>query len=200
MMSLLSFLAMEIALVALFYAGYRQANEAALVNTGVGMLVTALPAAVEIALSSLGASQASFTALLTLWVGCASVLHNVGMLGYYESLWWWDHLTHTFSAALAAALLYAALLVTVGPAAGGGTTHLAIVTIAILLVVSLLWELAELGMRHLGERYGIEPVLVHYGWRDTGLDLVFDVVGAVLVLVLDVRLFVPVFETLDTAL
>lgn len=200
MTSLLGLLAVEAPLFALLYAGYRQENEAAVFNTVVAILVTATPAAVELALRALGTPQPSFTSLLTLWTGIASVLHCVGMLGYYESLWWWDHLTHTVSSALTAALLYAALLVAVGPAPDGGTAHLAAATLGTVLLLSLLWELAELVMRHLGERYGVEPVLIHYGWRDTGLDLVYDAVGAVLVLALDVRLFVSVFETLATAL
>lgn len=200
MTSLLSLLAMEALLFALLYAGYRQKNEAALVNTVVAILVTATPFAVELALRAHGAPQASFTSLLTLWVGGASVLHCVGMLGYYESLEWWDHLTHAISAALTAALLYAALLVAVGPAPDVGTVSLAVATLGLVLVLSLLWELTELVMRGLGKRYGIEPVLVHYGWQDTEFDLVFDIVGAVLVLALDVRLFVPVFETLHKAL
>jgi hypothetical protein len=200
MTSLLSLLAMEAPLFALLYAGYRQQNGAALFNTIVAILATATPGAVELALRAHSAPQASFTSLLTLWVGVASVLHCLGMLGLYESLEWWDHLTHTISAALTAALLYAALLVAVGPASGGGTAHLAVATLGLVLVLSLLWELTELVMRGLGKRYGIEPVLVHYGWQDTEFDLVFDIVGAVLVLALDVRLFVPVFETLHPVL
>jgi hypothetical protein len=47
-------------------------------------------------------------------------------------------------------------------------------------------------------------VLEHYGRRDTVLDLFFDVTGAVLVLVADLRLFVPTAraspETTVTAL
>lgn len=200
MTSLLSLLAMEAPLFALLYAGYRRRNEAALVNTVVAILVTATPIGVELTLRALGTPQASFTSLLTLWVGGASILHCLGMLGLYESVRWWDHLTHTISAALAAALIYAALLVAAGPAPDVGTASLAVATLGVVLVFSLLWELTELVMRHIGERYGVEPVLVHYGWRDTGLDLVFDTLGAVLVLALDVRLFVPVFETLSTAL
>jgi hypothetical protein len=69
-----------------------------------------------------------------------------------------------------------------------------------MVVLGLLWELLELVLRELGDRHGIEPVLIHYGWRDTALDIVFDVVGVVLVLAVDLRLFVPVFETLTAAL
>ena len=177
-------------LTALFVTALRQENGAAVVNTAAALLVTLVPAAVEAALG------VSFTPLLTYWVGGASVLHCVGMLGWYETIPGWDHLTHTVSSALAAALLYAGLLV----AADLSGAVAAAVTLLVIVVLGVLWELMELVMRELGERHGIEPVLIHYGWRDTVLDMVFDVVGVVLVLVVDLRLFVSVFETLVAAL
>jgi hypothetical protein len=130
---------------------------------------------------------------LTLWVAAAGALHSVGMLGPYDSTWWWDHLTHTVSAALFAALAYGAALVALptmgipdGPAAVAG------VTVALTFGVGVLWELVEVLARELGERFDIEPVLTLYGWQDTAADLVFDVVGAVLVVALDIRIFLGV--------
>jgi hypothetical protein len=125
---------------------------------------------------------------LPLWVAVAGLLHSVGMLGSYESVWWWDHLTHTVSAMLIAALVYAGLLV-----AANGTTStagIAALTVVYTFGIGVFWELIELVARALGKRYDIEPVLVHYGWRDTLFDLVFDVLGAVVVVVVDIRLFV----------
>jgi hypothetical protein len=125
------------------------------------------------------------------------------MLGPYESTDWWDHVTHTVSAGLVAALAYAALTavargpagVGVGPVGVGlGPVGVAGATVAFVMVVGVFWELVELFARHLGEQYGIEPVLVHYGRRDTALDLLFDLVGALAVVTLDVRWFVPIAE------
>lgn len=200
MTSLLTFLAVQTPLVALLALGYRRENKAAVVNTIAAIAATATPITVELVLQALGSPSVSFTPFLTLWTGLAGVLHAVGMLGYYESVGWWDHLTHTLSSALATALLYAGLLVTVGPAPDGSTGHLAAGTIAVVIGLSLFWELAEIGMRYIGERFGVEPVLVHYGWEDTGLDLVYNLLGTLFVLVVDIRLFVPVFETLVAAL
>lgn len=177
-------------LAAILAEAVRRENGAAVTNTAASLLVTLLPAAVQVALG------VSFSPLLTYWVGGASVLHCVGMLGWYESVQGWDHLTHTVSAALAGALLYAGFLVAFGLSGVGA----AAATLLLIVVLGVLWELLELLVRDLGERYGIEPVLVHYGWRDTALDMVFDVVGVVLVLVVDLRVFVPTFETLTAAL
>ena len=170
----------------------RRENEAAVVNTAGALAVTLLPVSVEFLLGP----PVTFTPLLTYWAGVASVLHCLGMLGLYDRINVWDHLTHTVSAALATAVLYGGLL------SMGGLTRpdAALATLVVLLGLGVLWEAVELLFRELGERFGIEPVLIHYGWRDTAFDLVFDVVGAVLVLAVDVRLFVSVFETLEKGL
>ncbi|MFD1568126.1 hypothetical protein ACFSAU_11535, partial [Halolamina litorea] len=125
----------------------------------------------------------------TFWVAVAGFLHSLGMLGRYESVWWWDHLTHTLSAALLAALLYASLLVVAPGVAVVGT-------VVVTLTLGVVWEIGELLAREVASRYDIEPVLVHYGRRDTALDLVFDAVGTVLVVALDLRLFVPIVEAI----
>ena len=177
-------------LAALLALAVERENGAAVVNTAACLLVTLVPVAVETGVG------VSLTPLLTFWIGGASVLHCVGMLGVYESVRGWDHLTHTVSAALAGALLYAGFLVVADRSAAGA----AAATLLLIVGLGVLWELLELAMRELGERYGVEPVLIHYGWRDTALDMVFDVVGVALVLVVDLRLFVPVFETLAAAL
>ena len=132
------------------------------------------------------------TPALPIWVTVAGLLHSVGMLGPYDTRWWWDHLTHTVSAMLVAALVYAGLIVA---GASGATPPLSRATIAgatviYTMAIGIFWELIELVARAVGERYDVEPMLVHYGWRDTALDLVFDLVGAVLVVALDLRIFV----------
>lgn len=183
----------EAALLGLLYVGYRRENTPAVVNTAVATLLTLVPAAVAW-LFGVDGDGSTALPLLTLVIGVAGVLHGIGMLGHYDTVWWWDHLTHTLSAALAAALLYAGLLVggVPEPAAAAGTVFG-------LVTFGVLWEVAELVAREVAARYEIEPVLVHYGWRDTALDLVFDVLGAALIVALDVRLFVPTLEAIGRA-
>ncbi|MFB6311183.1 MAG: hypothetical protein ABEH64_08380 [Salinirussus sp.] len=160
----------------------RQGNASAIVNGAVALAAAFVP----FGLGLLGPT--AFEPVLALWVAAAGLLHLIGMLGPYETISWWDHVTHTVSAALVAALLYAVLLArtTLPAESAAGITVLAV------LVVGILWEAVELLARAVGERYGIEPVLVPYGWRDTALDLVFDLLGAVIVVVFDLRVFVAV--------
>lgn len=192
----ISILLFQGAILGLLVVAVRRRNVAAAVNAFGSLVLALLPTALD-AVVRTGSGQAlAFDPSLALWLGVAGFLHSLGMLGPYDSTWWWDHLTHTVSAALVAALLYAAFVVTVPsltehtPWPGGVGT----LTVVFTFVIGVFWELIELVAREVGDWYDIEPVLVHYGWEDTGLDLVFDVVGALVVVVLDVRIFVSTVE------
>ena len=176
-------------IVAALVEGIRRESGAVVVNAVAALGVTAVPSAV---LLSLEAGPALVWDI-TLWAAAASFLHSLGMLGLYESVDWWDHLTHTLSAGVLAAAFYPMSLVAWSDTAEL-TLAVAGATVGLTLAAGIAWEILELVARELGKRYDIEPILVHYGRRDTALDLVFDVVGAVLVLTLDVRLFLPVVE------
>jgi hypothetical protein len=180
-----------VALVGTLLVSIRRRADAAAVNAAASILVAALSLVVASGAVPPGEGVA-FDPTLPLWVTTAGVLHVMGMLGSYESIWWWDHLTHTVSAALVAALLYAAFLVTAGNGAvpALSSAELAAATVLGTLAVGVFWELLELVARAVGERFGVDPILVVYGRRDTALDLVFDVVGAILVVALNARLFV----------
>ncbi|MFC7232569.1 hypothetical protein ACFQMM_16435 [Saliphagus sp. GCM10025308] len=181
----------QVGILAILLEALHRRDAAAATNALVSFAVTLLPAAVEyVAEAGFGASIA-FGTDLPFWIAVAGFLHAVGMLGPYDSVWWWDHLTHLVSAALVAALVYAGFLV-LTPALGWW--QIGLLTICVTFVVGVLWELLEIIARRAGIRYDVEPVLVHYGWRDTAFDLVFDVLGALLVVLFDLRLFVPVAD------
>ena len=180
---------------ALFLVAVRRRDAAAAVNALAALVLALLPVAVGVALPATAARSALIGPALPLWLSVAGLLHSVGMLGLYDSVRWWDHVTHTVSAALVAALCYAAVVAlpdAVGVAPGAGTA--AVATTAFTFAVGVFWELIELVARDVGERFEVEPVLVHYGRRDTAVDLGFDVVGALLVVGADLRLFVPLVE------
>lgn len=164
-------------------------NVAAAVNALVASLLALLSLPLTAGLRSPW-SGAVLAPELPLWVTVAGLLHSVGMLGPYDSIRWWDHLTHTVSAALVAALLYAGVIVAADGTGLLASTGTAVTTVVYTFAVGVFWELLELAARAVAERYDIEPVLVHYGWRDTALDLGFDLLGAVLVVAFDVRVFV----------
>jgi hypothetical protein len=183
-------LALQLAVLGTLVEAVRRRNVAATVNALFALGVTVLPALVAAVAPSITVDPT-----VPLWIALAGFLHSLGMLGLYESVWWWDHLTHTVSAALVAALLYAALVV--GFALPPIT--LAVATILFTFAVGVFWELIELVAREVGDRFDVEPVLVHYGWRDTAFDLLFDVVGALLIVGFEVGVFVPIVDRFPQA-
>lgn len=186
-------------ILGLFVTAIRRGNEAAAINAFVAFVITILPVAVDVVFRVVLAQGDLFGPVLPIWIAAAGVLHSLGMLGLYESTWWWDHVTHTVSAALVAALVYAGFIVTFPDLWGDSAVPGIIATVGFTFAIGVFWELIELVARELGDRFDIEPVLVHYGWRDTAVDLLFDVVGALLVIGFDVRLFAPVLDRVPVA-
>lgn len=173
----------------------RDENAPAALNAGASFLLVLAPVAVDLAVSRVYGVRVGLFPDVSLWVAVAGLLHSYGMLGPYDDVGWWDHLTHTLSAALVAALFYAGVLVAAEAAsvsAGNGLVWAVVVLLTLL--AGVFWELIELLAREFGRRFDVPPVLDHYGRRDTVLDLLFDLVGALLVLVADLRAFVPMAE------
>ncbi|WP_136690000.1 hypothetical protein [Halorhabdus amylolytica] len=198
MFDLLILLALSLqgAILGLLVVAVRRRNVPAAVNASGAFVLAVLPTVLEIGLRTGLGEQLALNPLLAIWLGVAGFLHSLGMLGLYDTTWWWDHLTHTVSAALAAALLYAAFLVAFPSLSGNipWPDSVGSMTVAFTLVIGIFWELLELLARDVADRLDVEPVLVHYGWRDTAADLVFDILGAIVVVALDVRIFVSIVE------
>jgi hypothetical protein len=192
---------LQLGIVATLAVAVRQRSGAAVVNALVSLAVAVLPAVLEGLFPAVTGTSVRFTPALSFWLAAAGLLHSIGMLGPYESVPWWDHLTHTLSAGVVAALVYAGAIVLARESPGLVLSSLGLAgaTLAGTFLLGVFWEAIELVAREIGERYDVEPVLVHYGWRDTALDLLFDLVGALVVVLLDVRLFVPVAEAFPGA-
>ncbi|MFC4550992.1 MULTISPECIES: hypothetical protein [Halorussus] len=157
------------ALVAVFVEGVRKRNPGAVVNAALALAATFLPDLFE------RRYDVEFRPWQRVYTQAAMLTHAVGMLGPYEDTWWWDHLTHTHSATLLAGLVHA-----VSRRRGHDPRPRVLGTV---VGVGVLWELMEHAIHAVAERLGFDPVLVPYGRTDTMLDLVFDLVGALVVVV-----------------
>jgi hypothetical protein len=120
---------------------------------------------------------------LVLWITLAATLHAIGALGLYESLGWYDSLTHTFSASIVAGVGYA-----VARSVEQHTTAVtftrgfrATFVVLFVLAVGVAWEILEFASGGVATLIGGEAVLAQYGTTDIVNDLVFNTVGAVLV-------------------
>jgi hypothetical protein len=155
-------------IVAVVVEGVRRRNPGAVVNAVVALGATYLPAALE------NRCVGEFRPWQRVYVTTAMLTHAVGMLGPYDDVWWWDHLTHTHSATLLGGLIHV-----VSRRLDVNPRPRVVVGVA---TAGLLWELVEYVAHVASRRVGLEPVLVSYGAVDTFLDLVFNFVGAGLVL------------------
>jgi len=177
---------MELLLVGILAIGLVTGSTGVIVNTGVGLLVTQLPALLErdygIALDP----------ALTLWITTAVFLHAVGVIGlpwsdvnFYKSIWWWDHLTHALSSSIVAAIGYTTVRaldrhsedIYVPP------RFMFVFILLFVLAFGVAWEVLEFTITLAAEATGNETVLTQFGLGDTMLDLVFDTIGAVVVAV-----------------
>lgn len=160
-------------IIAVITAGLRRRNLGAVVNGVLALVAAYLPSIIE------RRYGVEFRPWQRAYTGTAMLLHAAGMLGLYDDTWWWDHLTHTLSATLLGGFVH------VIAHRRGRDPHPRV--FAAIVGGGVLWELVEYAVRALTDRLGLQPVLIPYSVRDTLLDLVFDLVGALLVLAIGGR-------------
>jgi hypothetical protein len=176
--------AMQVVLVGLVFIGLDRGNVGIVANGAIALGVTYLPAVLE------HDYHIPMDAGLTLWITTAVFLHALGTVGipgselsFYQSVWWWDHLTHTLSSSVVAAAGYATVraidLHTEEVYLPWQFTF--VFVLLFVLAFGVLWEVIEFGVAGAADLLGGEPVLTQYGLDDTLLDLVFDAVGGVVV-------------------
>jgi hypothetical protein len=167
---------LQAAIAVLLVVGLLVGNLGIVVNGVVALGVTFLPAVLE------RDYALPLNPTHTLWLTLAVFLHTVGMTGLYREVWWWDHVTHTLSATVVAAAGYAAVSALDEYSDAVRFTDRFLFVFIVLFTVGLgvLWEVLEFVARELADVVGADPVLVQYGLEDTVVDLVFDMVGAVL--------------------
>ena len=144
-----------------------------MVNAVFAFLGTYVPAIVE------RVFDVRFRPWQRIYVGTAMVAHAVGMLGPYDHTPGWDHLTHTLTSSILGGAVF------VSARRRGRDPRPRVVGVVVIL--GLLWELVEYLIHATADRLGLEPILVVYSRTDTVLDLAFNLVGALLVLVFGER-------------
>lgn len=176
--------AMEVGLMTMFGLGLVRTNTGILVNTGIALLVTQLPSVLE---RDLGIPM---DAGLTLWITSAVFLHAFGTVGVpwspltpYQSVWWYDHLTHGLSASVVAAVGYSTVrALDVHTDDVSYPPEFTVVFVFLfVLAFGVLWEVIEFSVAGLAAVVGSGNVLTQYGLEDTMLDLIFDTAGAAVV-------------------
>jgi hypothetical protein len=177
---------METGLVGLFLVGLLRGSTTVAINSLLALAVARLPGVLE---RDYGIPM---DAGLTLWITSAVFLHAFGGIGLpwtplspYQSLWWYDHLTHGLSASVVAAAGYAtARALDVHSADVTFPSEFMVVFIFLfVLAFGVLWEVIEFAASSLSTLVLAEPVLTQYGLEDTMLDLIFNMAGAAIIAV-----------------
>lgn len=175
---------MQTSLIGLFFIGLDRRNPGIVVNTGIALLVTQLPPILE------RDYNLPMDTGLTLWITVAVFLHALGTVGipggtisFYQSVWWWDHLTHALSSSIVAAVGYSTVRALDQHTPGISLPPKFMFAFILLFVLAfgVLWEVLEFGIAGLASLTRSETVLTQYGLSDTMLDLVFDMIGGVIV-------------------
>jgi len=176
--------AMQYALFGMITVGFYEGSMGVMVNAGIGFAVTYIPAILE------RDYDIPMDPALVLWITTAVFLHAFGTLGLpgdvlspYRSIWWWDHLTHTFSASIVAAVGYTAVraLDDHTDAVEFPSEFVFVFILLFTVAFGVFWEVIEFALGGLAAATGTQGVLTQYGLEDTMKDLMFNTLGGVVV-------------------
>ncbi|WP_254528684.1 hypothetical protein [Natrinema gelatinilyticum] len=167
--------AMQLALAALLLVGVVRRDLTTLVNAGVALAITFLPAVLE------RDARLPLEPGLVFWLTTAVFLHALGSAGAYALVGQWDSLTHTISASIVAAAGYAVVrgIDLHTDEVYLPTTMLFAFILVFVLAFGVIWELLEFAIDESARLLGFRAVVAQYGLDDTIVDLVFDSAGAV---------------------
>lgn len=167
--------AMQVALGGLLIYGLYARDVPTVTNGVIALAITFIPAVLE------RDRRLPLEPELVFWLTAAVFLHALGSAGLYALLGPFDHVTHALSASIVAAAGYSVVR-----AIDLHTNEVYLppkvmfaVILLFVLAVGVVWELMEFAIDQGAQRIGFEAALAQHGIHDTILDLVFDLVGAV---------------------
>ncbi|WP_435345856.1 hypothetical protein [Haloarchaeobius sp. HRN-SO-5] len=176
---------LQLVMVGILAAGLWLGNGGVVVNAGVGLLVTLLPAFLE------RNYRFTMNVGIVLWITVAMFLHALGTLPLpgldlatlYGTTTWWDHVTHALSSSLVAGVAYAIVR-----ALDEHTEYihlparfLFVYLLMFVMAFGVVWELIEFYISVAARLLGVGTVLTQYGLDDTILDLFYNTLGGLLV-------------------
>jgi hypothetical protein len=118
---------------------------------------------------------------LVLWIFIAVFLHNLGLfMKFYDTIWWWDKLTHFLSTGLIAGFGFIGIVIADKylPSIYLPPRFLPFFIIIFVMAMGVFWEVVEYFLDAL---FGTR---MQYSLSDTVMDLVFNLAGAVAVAII----------------
>jgi uncharacterized membrane protein YjdF len=168
---------LQVGLLVIAAYGFYRGETGIVANGLVPLVVTLVPAYLR------RDKNISMDTSYVLWIAIAVFVHAVGSLGLYESIPWYDSITHALSATIVAGTGYAAVKAI---DRNSEQTNLpAELQFAFILVFvmafGVFWEIIEFTLGLASQLLGGEAVLAQYGLDDTVTDLLFNQLGAIIV-------------------
>lgn len=176
---------MQLTLFGLLFVGLERQSPNIMLNAGLGLGITFLPAVLE------RDHEIPMDAGLTLWITAAAFLHAVGIIGIpgtgqslYGSIPYYDHVTHGLSASVVAAVGYATVRAF---DEHSDRIHLPprfifVFILVFVMAFGVVWEIVEFSIDILGRNTGVGVSgFTQHGFDETMLDLVFNTMGGVVV-------------------
>lgn len=169
---------LQVVLAGIILVGVVTVDVNVIVNGGVGLGMTFLPAL-------LGRDWTAHTNVgLTLWIAVAVVLHVLGTLAFYQTVWGWHKVAHATTGTLVAALGYAAVraLETHTNSIAFPPRFTFVIVVLFVFSVGVFWEILEFAIDQLAATAGMEDVVLsQHGRDDTVSDMIANTAGALLV-------------------
>jgi hypothetical protein len=168
---------MQISLFAIVVYGLLAGQPKAIINGGIGLGVTLLPAILR------RNYQFSLDPWLGLWITTAVFLHTLGSAGLYLQFTWWDSVTHALSASLVAGVGYTAARVIDlhNEEIHIPTQFVFVYLFIVVLAFGVIWELFEFALDLISAETGLTMPLAQHGLDDTVIDMLYNSLGALLV-------------------
>lgn len=148
-----------------------------ILNAGIGLAVTFLPALLRRDYS------VPMDPMLTLGIALAVLFHAAGTLGPYRQWGWYDQVAHFVSATVVAAVGYATARAVVlhEEEAHVPEPYMFVFVLIFVLAFGVAWEIMEFAIQGLAATFGLSPPLVQFGIDDIVLDLVANAIGGLAV-------------------
>lgn len=165
--------ALKIVLLAVFFAEFYVQDYLVAIGTLVALTISLIPAGIT------RNYHINLPWVIDLAITTALTLHFVGLfynLYHDQTWWWWDHLTHFIGTAVIGLMaFYITFALDYTKKLHLTLPFIVISTITAALAIGALWEIAEYYFDHI---FGTNTV---QGIDDTIHDLVFDLLGAIVV-------------------
>lgn len=156
---------MQVGMLAVGLAGIVTGNFSWLPSAFISLLISEIPSILARDLKLVLPFQFNFLIVFALF------LHVVGgFYGFYDTISWWDHLTHAMSASLVASLglVFVVSIDRYYESICLPKTFIAFFIIMFTMAFGVIWELTEFGVDEL------TGSLMQYSLDDSMLDMLFD--------------------------